>query len=51
MNPMVFGNSPEQILRKGMVFGQMLQGFGLDILDEEIIGRMQELTEIYQKNR
>ena len=23
----------------------------LDILDEEIIGRMQELTEIYQKNR
>lgn len=51
MNPMVFGNSPEQILRKGMVFRQMLQGFGLDILDEEIIGRMQELTEIYQKNR
>lgn len=51
MNPMVFGNSPEQIFRKGMVFGQMLQSFGLDILDEEIIGRMQELTEIYQKNR
>lgn len=51
MNPMVFGNSPEQIFRKGMVFGQMMQGFGLDILDEEIIGRMRELTEIYQKNR
>lgn len=51
MNPMVFGNSPEQIFRKGMLFGQILQGFGLDILDEEIIGRMQELTQIYQKNR
>ncbi len=51
MNPMVFGNSPEQIYRKFSVFRQMMQGFGLDILDEEIQDRMKELTAIYQSNR
>ena len=51
MNPMVFDNSPEQIYRKFSVFRQMMQGFGLDILDEEIQDRMKELTAIYQSNR
>ena len=51
MNPMVFGNSPEQIYRKFSVFRQMMQSFGLDILDEEIQDRMKELTAIYQSNR
>lgn len=51
MNPMVFGNSPEQIYRKISVFRQMMQSFGLDILDEEIQDRMKELTAIYQSNR
>lgn len=51
MNPMIFNDSPDQVYRKFMVFGQMLQGFGLDLLDEEILDRLQELTEIYQTRK
>ena len=51
MNPMIFDSSVEASCRKFMVFAQMLQGFGLDIVDEEILERLQELTAIYQKNR
>ena len=51
MNPMIFDSSVEASCRKFMVFAQMLQGFGLDIVDEEILERLQELTAIYQKIR
>ena len=34
-----------------MVFRQMMQGFGLDIVDDEIRDRMRDLAAIYQKNR
>ena len=34
-----------------MVFSQMLQGFGLDVVDEEMLERLQELASIYQKNK
>lgn len=51
LNPMAFDNSPEQVYRKVRVFQQMMRGFGLDIIDEEIMDRMFELAVIYQKNR
>ena len=51
MNPMIFGDSEEEARRKFMVFGQMMQGFGLDILDEEMLNRLQELTSIYQRKK
>ena len=51
MNPMIFGDSEEESYRKFMVFSQMLQGFGLDIVDHEMLERLRELTAIYQKNR
>lgn len=51
MNPMIFGSSEEETYRKFKVFHQMMQGFGLDIVDDEMIERMQELTTIYQKNK
>ncbi|MBD5468084.1 MAG: TetR/AcrR family transcriptional regulator [Lachnospiraceae bacterium] len=51
MNPMIFDNSEEETYRKFMVFSQMMQGFGLDIVDEEMIERIQELTTIYRKNK
>ena len=34
-----------------MVFGQMMEGFGLDIVDDEMLARLQELAVIYQKNK
>ena len=51
MNPMIFDNSAEESYRKFMVFRQMMQGFGLDIVDDELLGRLQELAVIYQKNK
>lgn len=51
MNPMIFDSSEEESYRKFMVFGQMLRGLGLDIVDGEILRRLQELTAIYQKSK
>ncbi len=51
MNPMIFDNTKEESYRKYMVFGQMMRGFGLDIMDEEMLTRLQELTDIYHKNK
>ena len=51
LNPMVFDSSQEESYRKFMVFSQMMRGLGMDIVDDEIIKRLQELTFIYQNNR
>lgn len=51
MNPMIFDSTEEESYRKFMVFRQMLQGFGLDIVDSEILERLQELASVYQKNK
>lgn len=50
-NPMMFDNSAEEACRKFLVFRQMMESFGLDIIDEEILSRIQELASIYQKNK
>lgn len=46
-NPMVFHDTLEEYERKLMVFKQMLMGFGLDIIDDEMLSRMRELAAIY----
>ncbi len=51
MNPMIFNSSEKESYCKFMVFREMLQGFGLDIVDDEILERLQELTSIYQKRK
>lgn len=51
MNPMIFDSSVEESCRKFMIFAQMLRGFGLDIVDDEMLARLRELTSIYQRNR
>lgn len=51
MNPMIFDNSAEESHRKFMVFRQMMRGFGLDIVDDEMMDRLQELAAAYQKNK
>lgn len=51
MNPMIFDSTVEESHRKFMVFSQMMQGFGLDIIDDEMLERLQELTAIYQKSK
>ena len=51
MNPMIFGDSAEGAFRKFMLFRQMMKGFGLDIVDDEMAQRLQELASIYLKKR
>ncbi len=51
MNPMIFDSSEEETYYKFMVFSQMLKGFGLDIVDNELLERLRELAVIYQKNK
>ena len=51
MNPMIFESSEEEVYHKLMVFDQAMRPFGLDIIDDDIISRMQELTAIYQENK
>lgn len=51
MNPMIFDNTAEESYGKFMVFRQMMQGFGLDIVDDEMLGRLEELAVIYQENK
>lgn len=51
MNPMIFDSTVEESCRKFMVFRQMMQGFGLDIVDQEMLKRLRELTSIYQRSR
>ncbi|MDE7310376.1 MAG: TetR/AcrR family transcriptional regulator [Eubacterium sp.] len=51
MNPMIFDSTAEEAYCKFMVFDKMMQGFGLDIIDEQMLERFQELTMIYQKSK
>ncbi len=51
LNPMIFHNEPDESYRKFMVYRQMMRGFGLDIVDDEMVNRMRELAAIYQKNK
>ena len=51
MNPMIFNCTVEESYRKFMVYRQMLAGFGLDIVDEEMVNRLQQLTSIYQRKK
>ncbi len=51
MNPMIFDSTVEESCRKFMVFARMLQGFGLDVVDDEMLERLRELTVIYQNTR
>lgn len=51
MNPMIFEDTEEDSYCKFMVFEQMMKGFGLDIIDKEMLDRLQELTSIYQKKK
>ena len=49
-NPMIFHCSAEESYRKFIVFGQMLKGLGVDIIDREMSERVRELSSIYQQN-
>ncbi len=51
LNPMIFDSSVEETCRKFMIFSQMLQAFGLDIVDDELLERLKELVAIYQKSK
>ncbi len=49
LNPMIFSSTAEDTAAKFAVMNQMLQNFGLDILDEEILQGLLNLTDLYQE--
>ena len=51
LNSMIFGDTPEKIYRKCVMYDKMLRAFGLDIFDESVFERLHNLTELYQKNK
>ena len=51
INPMIFDSTQEETWQKFMVFAQMMEGFGLDIMDQELLERIQTLTALYQQNK
>lgn len=51
MNPMVFDNTKEEIYCKFMLSRQMMQGFGLDIMDDGILDRIMELVSVYEERK
>lgn len=51
MNPMIFDDSEEEAYSKFMIFSQMMRGFGLDIVDDEMLERLQNLTAIYRRSK
>lgn len=51
INPIIFDDSEEETYRKFMMFDQILKGLGLDIVDEEMVRRLQDLSFIHQKNK
>lgn len=51
MNPMIFNDSAEVARCKFMVFDQMMKGFGLDIMDEEMLSRLCQLAQTYEKHQ
>ena len=50
-NPMIFNSTIEEYYRRLMVFRQMMQGFGLDIVDDEIVERMRKLASLYLETK
>lgn len=51
LNPMIFHDSVDVVERKFRITQQMLRGFGLDVLEEELLQRLKALTRLYLKNR
>ena len=51
MNPMIFDNTPAEMVSKFGFFQEMMRALGLDIIDDSMLRRFQELSEIYQKNK
>lgn len=51
MNPMIFGNSPEEAERKFLFFQHMMKSLGLDVIDDQLGERLKGLTELYQRNK
>lgn len=51
LDPMIFDDPPDKICRKCILYDRMLRAFGLDIIDDDIIGRLRSLTEMYNKNK
>lgn len=51
VNPMIFYTEPEGIWHRILFFRQLLQGVGLDLMDDQMMERMLELSRIYSEKK
>ena len=51
LNPMTMDSTPEETYRKCLYFKEILDAMGLDIVGEETVEKLQELTEIYNDHK
>lgn len=51
MNPIMFGSTVEQSHRKYILFRQMMQGFGLDIVDDAMLSRLLDLAALFEQHQ
>lgn len=51
LNPMTMDSTPEETYRKCLCFKEILDAMGLDIVGEETVEKLQELTEIYNDHK
>lgn len=49
--PMTMDSTPEETYRKCLCFKEILDAMGLDIVGEETVEKLQELTEIYNDHK
>ncbi len=49
LNPMIYHCSTEELVSKLKFFQHLTQLFGLDIIDEGMIGQMQKYSKAYEK--
>ena len=51
MNPLMFNCTAEKSRRKFLLFRQIMQGFGLDIVDDEMLERLLELAALFVEHK
>ena len=51
MNPLMFNCTAEKSRRKFLLFRQIMQGFGLDIVDDEMLERLLELSALFVEHK
>lgn len=51
VSPMVFSAPPDEMIQRALFFRQLMQGLGVDFLDDDIMERFQKLVLLYNRHK